>query len=90
MLDPVVEIPKAVTKSLQNQKDNRNFHYRVDSESFTYYHDLDEKLINGVDKLLKRNSVDITVVKTYKIVENTGENSTSAKIAQAVVEGLKS
>jgi hypothetical protein len=62
----------------------------LDSETFSYYHDLDDKLISYIDKLLKRNSIDITVVKAYKIVEGMGENSTSAKIAQAVVEGLKS
>lgn len=62
----------------------------VDSQSFSYYHDLDEKLITGIDKILKRNKLDIAAIKDYKIVEDMGESSTSVRIAQAVIEGLKS
>jgi len=62
----------------------------VDSEKVLYYHDLEEKLITSLDKLLKRNSIDITAIKDYKLVSSLGENSTSAKIAESVIEGLKS
>jgi hypothetical protein len=62
----------------------------IDSETFPYYHDLDKVLIKGIDKLTKRNSIDIVAIKDYKIVEALGENSTSVKIAQTVVEALKS
>jgi hypothetical protein len=62
----------------------------VDSKTFTYYHDLDEKLITGIDKLLKKNKIDISSVKSYKIESNLDENSTSTKIVQAAIEALKS
>ncbi|MEX1063886.1 MAG: hypothetical protein WD898_00125 [Candidatus Paceibacterota bacterium] len=61
----------------------------IDSESFSYYHNLDDLLISNLDKLLKRNSIDTTALNSFKITGNTGENSTSYKIAAAFVEGLK-
>jgi hypothetical protein len=30
----------------------------LDSETFSYYHDISEKLITSLDKLLKRNNID--------------------------------
>jgi hypothetical protein len=61
----------------------------IDAESFSYYHDLDQKLITHIDKLVKRNKIDISAVGSYKIQGNLGENSTSMRIAEAVIEGLK-
>jgi hypothetical protein len=61
----------------------------VDSETFSYYHDLSEKLITSLDKLLKRNNIDTTAFNSFKIQGNTGKNSTSYKIAAAFVEGLR-
>ncbi len=60
----------------------------LDSETFSYYHDLSEKLITSLDKLLKRNSIDTTALNLFKIRGNTGKNSTSYKIAAAFIEGL--
>jgi hypothetical protein len=61
----------------------------IDSTKFSYYHDLDEKLITYIDKLLKRNKIDINALKSYKIEENMGENATSVRIAETVIQGLK-
>lgn len=61
----------------------------IDSESFSYYHDLDQKLITGLDKILKRNKMGAHDLKSFKISSNLGQNSTSHKIAEAFVAGLK-
>jgi hypothetical protein len=61
----------------------------VDSRVFSYYHDLGEVLITTLDKLLKRNNIDTSVIKSFKIQGNTGKDSTSHKIAAAFIEGLK-
>ena len=61
----------------------------VDSEAFSYYHDINGKLITTLDKLLKRNNIDTTAFNSCKIQGNIGKNSTSYKIAAAFIEGLK-
>jgi len=61
----------------------------IDSESFSYYHDLSDLLISHLDSLLKRNNIDTLALKSFKIRENVGEDSTSYKIAAAFVEALK-
>lgn len=61
----------------------------LDSETALYYHDISEKLITSLDKLLKRNNIDTTALKSFKIQGNTGKNGTSYKIAAAFIEGLK-
>lgn len=61
----------------------------LDVERLLYYHDLDEKLITYIDKLLKRNNIDVSTLKRYKIQGNLGKNSTSIKIAEAVVGALR-
>jgi hypothetical protein len=61
----------------------------LDSETFSYYHDISEKLITSLDKLLKRNNIDTTALNSFKIRGNTGKNSTSYKIAAAFIEGLR-
>jgi len=53
------------------------------------YGELLTGLITALDKLLKRNSIDATALKSFKIGGNTGKNSTSYKIAAAFVEGLR-
>lgn len=61
----------------------------LDSETFSYYHDISEKLITSLDKLLKRNNIDTTALNSFKIQGNTGKNSTSYKIAATFIEGLR-
>ncbi len=61
----------------------------LDFVSTKYYHDLSDVLITGLDSLLKRNNIDATAIKSFKIKENIGKDSTSYKIASAFVEGLK-
>lgn len=62
----------------------------IDSESFSYYHDLDQKLIIYLDKLLKRNSIDVHSLKGYRIAGNLDTETTSHKIAEAFIKGLES
>ncbi len=69
-------------KLLKNKK-------TIDIETTKYYHNLSEVLITNIDRLLKRNNIDFNLLKGYKIVGNIGKESTSYKIAQAIIEGLK-
>ena len=62
----------------------------IDMESLKYYHDLSNVLITGLDKLLRRNNIDIKLLKSYKILSNLGRDSTSYKIASAFIGGSKS
>ena len=61
----------------------------VDFETALYYHDLSEKLITSLDKLLKRNNIDTTALNSFKIRGNTGKNSTPYKIVAVFIEGLR-
>lgn len=61
----------------------------IDSAGFSYYRDLEDKLITGLDKLLKRNRMGTHHLKSYKISENARENATSYKIVRAFIAGLK-
>ena len=61
----------------------------LDFEKAKYYHDLSAGLITSLDKLLKRNNIDATALKSFKIKGNLGKDSTSHKITRAFVEGLK-
>lgn len=60
----------------------------IDSLGFFYYHDLDQKLITYIDRLLKRSRVDLNSIKHCRILESIGKNATSYKITKAFVEGL--
>ena len=53
------------------------------------YKELLTGLITSIDKLLKRTRIDATALKSFKIKGNLGQDSTSYKIAQAFIEGLK-
>ena len=61
----------------------------IDSESFSYYHDLSDLLISRLDSLLKRNNIDTSALKTFKIAGNLGQDSTSYKIVAAFIKALK-
>ena len=61
----------------------------LDSQAVSYERDLDQRLITGLDGLLKRNNVDITALQGYTLTSDMGLESTSFKIAQAFIEGLK-
>ncbi len=61
----------------------------IDFETASYYHDLSDVLITLLDKLLKRNNIDATVLNSFKIQGNAGDNSTSYKMVAAFIEGLK-
>lgn len=61
----------------------------IDLQEAKYYHDLSTVLISAIDKLLKRNRLDLKAIKSYKICGNLGKDATSYKIAAAIIEGLK-
>ena len=61
----------------------------IASEIFSYYHDLDDKLITRLDRLLKRNKIDVSSLKSYNILGGLGSEATSHKIAEAFIAGLK-
>lgn len=61
----------------------------IDSEKFLYYHDLDDKLISAIDKLLTRNSIDLADIVNFNIVSSMGPESSSHKIAEAFISGIK-
>lgn len=62
---------------------------KLDDISFSYYHDLDDKLITFIDKIVKKNKIDISDIRSYKIQGITDKNSTSVRITESVVAGLK-
>ena len=85
-------IDPALEKGRQSKTANLKqalFKGGVDSVTAKYYHDLSEVLINSLDKLLKRNKLDLKVIKSHKIQGNLGTDSTSHKIATAFVAGLQ-
>ena len=61
----------------------------ITKDGTVIYKELLTGLINSLDNLLKRNKVDITTIKTYKILGNLGTDSTSYKIASAFIVGLQ-
>ena len=61
----------------------------LDLQTAKYYHDLSDVLITGLDKLLRRNKIDATALKSFKIRGNLGQDSTSYKIVSAFIEGLQ-
>lgn len=61
----------------------------IDFEGSEYYHDLSDKLITCLDKLIKKNKIDIRSIKTHRIQGNLGLETTSHKIAETFVEALK-
>ncbi|MFH1769689.1 MAG: hypothetical protein ABH833_03440 [Parcubacteria group bacterium] len=60
----------------------------LDTEEIGFNKDLDEKLIKGLDKLIKRNKI-YKPLLTAGSVQSELQNSTSYCIAQAFVHGLR-
>ncbi|PIR41978.1 MAG: hypothetical protein COV30_00830 [Candidatus Yanofskybacteria bacterium CG10_big_fil_rev_8_21_14_0_10_37_15] len=44
---------------------------RIDYLNFTFYNNLDDLLISSVDKILKRNKINVLSLKTLRILENS-------------------
>lgn len=61
----------------------------IDFINSKYYHDLSVVLITSIDKLLKKNKLDLKAIKSYKILSDLGQDSSSYKIASAFIQGLK-
>lgn len=61
----------------------------LDSESFLYYHDLQDQLITNLDRIIRRANIDTSAINSFKTLGGLGKDSTSHKIIEAFVEGLK-
>ena len=53
------------------------------------YRELLTGLISCLDKLLKRNKLDLKAIKGYKMLGNLGTDSSSYKITSALIGGLQ-
>lgn len=62
----------------------------IDKINFSFYHDLSEKLIINLDRILKRNRILKSSLKGFKIKGKIDKNSTSYKILSAFKKGLSS
>ncbi len=61
----------------------------VDSLEICFERDLAEKLLEGVDKILKSNRIDKTDLKSIDLSKKPDEDRTSDRIALSVVEAFK-
>ncbi len=50
-----------------------------------YYRDLSEKLIGGIDKILKKNRIDKSNLKYLKLLKKPDKNRTSDRIVLSIV-----
>lgn len=60
----------------------------IDKVIFSFYHDLSEKLIINIDRILKRNKILKSSLKQVEIKGKIDKNSTSYKILSAFKKGL--
>ena len=61
----------------------------IDSLTFEFESNLDSVLISAVDKILKRNRIDTSSLKTIKVAGNIEKSSSAYKIAQTFIEAIK-
>ena len=61
----------------------------IDALDFSFQGNLDDMLIAGVDKILKRNRIDALSLKTIKIEGDVDKNSSAYKIALTFVQAWK-
>ena len=61
----------------------------VDSLKFGYSRNLDNELISGVDKILKKNRLNISFSGCFLEFGKYPQNSTSSLITKAIAEGIK-
>ena len=61
----------------------------IDTLTFDFEANLDSVLISAVDKILKRNRIDTSSLKTVRVSGNVEKGSSAYKIAQTFVEAIK-
>ncbi len=63
----------------------------VDKLGFDYERDLSSRLIDSLDKLLKKNTLDLASIFSYTLELGAliSQDSTACKIGEAFIEGLK-
>jgi len=62
----------------------------IDTLTFGFEANLDSVLISAVDKILKRNRIDTSSLKTVKVGGNVEKGSSAYKITQTFIEAIKS
>ena len=61
----------------------------IDTLTFEFESNLDSVLIAAVDKILKRNRIDTSSLKTVKATGEVSKDSSAYKIAQTFIEAIK-
>ena len=61
----------------------------IDTLTFDFEANLDLVLISAVDKILKRNKIDTSSLKTVSVSGNIEKGSSAYKIAQTFIEAVK-
>jgi len=86
---------KAATVALERASNGitRNNKKEIDKEIDTlkipYNRDLDNKLISGIDKILKRNRIDISLSGCFLGFGKYPLNTTSSLITKAIARGMR-
>ena len=70
---------------LKLQEDKR----LIDTLTFEFEANLDSVLIVAVDKILKRNRIDTSSLKTVKAIGRGDKGSSAYKIVQTFIEAIK-
>lgn len=61
----------------------------ADSLEVRYNRNLAEKLLGGLDNILKRNKIDKTCLKSLELLKKPDENRTSDRIAMSIVGAFR-
>jgi hypothetical protein len=61
----------------------------ADSLEICYQRNLAEKLLEGIDKILEKNKIDKTDLKSLELLKKPDKNRTSDRIALSVVGAFK-
>ena len=61
----------------------------IDALDFSFHGNLDDLLISSVDKVLKKNRIEASSLKTIKVEGNVDKNSSAFKIAFTFVQAWK-
>jgi len=63
---------------------------QLDAVDFGFDSNLDTVLIDSIDKLLKKNTIDPLTLHSVNVTGDVDENSSAYKVAKACAEALKS
>ena len=63
---------------------------QLDAVDFGFDSNLDTVLIDSIDKLLKKNTIDPLTLHSVNVTGDVDENSSAYKVAKACAEAIKS